>query len=87
MKVALVAKRKISATFGHSDGVVLDIIDGLPVDSDSNLKPMLLSVDKFFNSFQLADQCSLRNFPIIGTSKGNHLKSSNFKQEKIPEEV
>ena len=46
-------------------GVVFDIIDGLPFYSDGNLKPMLLSVDKFFNSFQLIDQCSLRNIPII----------------------
>ena len=52
--------------FGLGAGVVLDLIDGLPVDSDGNLKPMLLSVDNFFNSFQLTDQCSLRNIPVIG---------------------
>ena len=52
--------------FGLGAGVVLDFIEGLPVDSDGNLKPMLLSVDNFFNSFQLTDQCSLRNIPVIG---------------------
>ena len=35
--------------FGLGAGVELDIIDNLPVDSDSNLKPMFLSVDNFFN--------------------------------------
>ena len=28
--------------FGIGDGVVLDFIDGLALDSDGNLKPMLL---------------------------------------------
>ena len=39
--------RKIEhiTNFGLGAGVVLDIIDGLPVNSDGNLKPMLLSVD------------------------------------------
>ena len=39
--------RKIDniTNFGLDAGVVLDIIDGLPVNSDGNLKPMLLSVD------------------------------------------
>ena len=53
--------------FGLGAGVVLDFIDDLPVDSDGNLKPMLLSVDNFFNSFQLIDQCSPRNIPVIST--------------------
>ena len=60
--------------FGLGAGVVLDFIDGLPVDSDGNLKPMLLSVDNFFNSFQLIDQCSLRNIPVIGTLRANRMK-------------
>ena len=50
--------------FGPGTGVVLDIIVRLPVDSDGNLKPMLLSVDNFLNSFHLIDLCSLRNIPI-----------------------
>ena len=53
--------------FGLRVGVVFDFIDGLPIDSDDNLKPMLLSVDNFFNSFQLIDQCSPRNIPVIST--------------------
>ena len=53
--------------FGLRVGVVFDFIDGLPVDSDGNLKSMLLSVDNFFNSFQLIDQCSPRNIPVIST--------------------
>ena len=35
--------------FGLGPGVVLDIVDGLPVYTNGSLKPMLLSVDKFFN--------------------------------------
>ena len=41
--------------FAVGAGVVLDIIYGLSVDSDSNLKPMFLSADNFFNSFQMID--------------------------------
>ena len=44
--------------FGLGAGVMLDIIDGLPVDSDGNMKPMILPVDDLFNSFQLIDQIS-----------------------------
>ena len=39
--------------FGLGAGVVFDIIDGLPVDSDGNLKPMLFSVENVFNSFSI----------------------------------
>ena len=53
--------------FGLAAGVVLDIINGLSVNSDGNLKPMLLSVGNFFKSFLLIDQCSLRSITIIGT--------------------
>ena len=60
--------------FGLVTGVVLDITDGLPVDLDGNLKPILLSVDNVFNSFQLINQCSHRNIPIIGTLRLHHLK-------------
>ena len=60
--------------FGLGAGIVLDIIDGFLVDSDDNLKPMLLSVDNFFNSFQLTDSCSLRKIPIIGTLRANRMK-------------
>ena len=35
---------------------------------------MLLSVDNFFNSFQLIDQCSLRNIPVTGTLRANRMK-------------
>ena len=56
--------------FGLGAGVVLDFIDDLPVDSDGNLKPMLLSVDNFFNSFQLTDHCSLRNIKQERCSEG-----------------
>ena len=56
--------------FGLGAGVVLDFIEGLPVDSDGNLKPMLLSVDNFFNSFQLTDHCSLRNIKQERCSEG-----------------
>ena len=56
--------------FGLDAGVVLDIIDDLPVDSDDNLKTMLLSVDNFFNSFQLTDHCSLRNIKQERCSEG-----------------
>ena len=42
--------RKVDSitSFGLGAGVVLDIIDGSPVYSNGNLKPMLLSVDNFF---------------------------------------
>ena len=63
-----------TTNFGLGAGVVLDIIDGLPVDLDGNLKPMLLSVDNFFNSSQLVDQCSLINIPIIGTLRAYRMK-------------
>ena len=53
---------------------LLEIIDGLPVNLDGNLKPMRLSVDNFFNSFQLIDQCSLGNIPLIGTLRADHLR-------------
>ena len=73
--------------FGLGAGVVFDIIDGLPVDSDGNVKPMLFSVENVFNSFQLIDQCSLRNIPIISTLKaGLCERSSHFKQERCSEE-
>ena len=38
---------------------------------------MLLSVDNFFNSFQLIDQCSLRNIPVIGTLRA-------YRMEQVP---
>ena len=43
--------RKMDNTtkFTLGAGVVLDIIDGVLVNSDWNLKPMFLSVDNFFN--------------------------------------
>ena len=68
--------------FGLGAGVVLDFIDGLPVDSDGNLKPMLLSVDNFFNSFQLTDQCSLRNIPVIGTLRADRMKEVPISSKK-----
>ena len=54
-------------------GVVLDIIYGLSVDSNSNLKPMLL------NLFQMIDHCPLRNVPIRhfesrSVERNSHLK-------------
>ena len=66
-------------------GVVLDFIDGLPVDSDGNLKTILLSVDNFFNSFQLIHQCYLRNVPVIGFLRADRM-SSDFKQERCSKE-
>ena len=68
--------RKIDniTNFEIGAGVVLDIIDDLPVYLDGNLKPMLLSVDNFLNLFQLIDQCSLRSIPIIGTLRADRLK-------------
>ena len=72
--------------FGLGAGVVLDLIDGLPVDSDGNLKPMLLSVDNFDNSFQLIDQCSLRNIRYRHFEKVSHERSSHFKQERCSKE-
>ena len=63
-------------------GVVLDFIDGLPVDSDGNLKSMLLSVDNFFNPFQLIDQCSLRNIPVIGTLRADRMKKVPISSNK-----
>ena len=68
--------------FGLGPGVVLGIIDGLPVNSDGNLKPMFLSIDNFFNSFQLIDQCSLRSIPIIGTLRANRLKKFPISSNK-----
>ena len=68
--------------FGLGAGIVLDIIDGFPVDSDDNLKPMLLSVDNFFNSFQLIDSCSLRKIPIIGTLRANRMKEVPISSKK-----
>ena len=68
--------------FGLGAGVVLDFIDDLPVDSDGNLKPMLFSVDNFFNSFQLIDQCSLRNIPVIGTLRADHMKEIPISSKK-----
>ena len=74
---------------------MLDITDDLLIDSDGNLKPMLLSADNFFNLFRLIDQCSLRSIPIIGTLRADRLKevpissekrSSYFKREKGSEE-
>ena len=62
------------SNFGLGAGVVLDFIDGLPVDLEDNLKPMLLSVDKSFNSVQLIDQCSLRNIPVTGTLRADRMK-------------
>ena len=35
--------------------IVLDIIDGVPVDKDYNVTPLLLLVEKFFHSFPLID--------------------------------
>ena len=67
-------KTKDITNFGLGAGVAPDIIDGLAVDSDGNLKPMFLSVDNFFNSFQLIDQCSLRNILIKGTLRADRLK-------------
>ena len=58
---------------GLDAGVMLDIIDDLPVDSDDNLKTMLLSVDNFFNSFQLTDHCSLRNIKQERCSEGGRV--------------
>ena len=65
--------------FAVGAGVVLDIIYGLSVDSDSNLKPMFLSVDNLFNSFQMIDHCPLRNVPIRhfesrSVERNSHLK-------------
>ena len=67
-------KRNNMTKFGVGAGVVLDIIYGLPFDLDDNLKPMFLSVDIFFNTFQLTDQFPLRNIPIIGTLTADRLK-------------
>ena len=72
--------------FGLGAEVVLDFIEGLPVDSDGNLKPMLLSVDNFDNSFQLIDQCSLRNIRYRHFEKVSHERSSHFKQERCSKE-
>ena len=82
MKVALVAKQIISPTLDLVLELVLDFIDDLPVDSDGNLKPMLFSVDNFFNSFQLIDQCSLRNIPVIGTLRADHMKEIPISSKK-----
>ena len=43
--------RKIDniTNFGLGAGFLLDIIDGLLVDSDGNLMPLFLSFDTFFN--------------------------------------
>ena len=62
------------SNFGLDAGVALDVTDGLPVDLEGNLKPMLLSVDNFFNSIQLIDQCSLRNIPVTGTLRTDRMK-------------
>ena len=69
-------------SFGLGAEVVLGIIDGLPVDSDGNLKPMLLSVDNFFKSFRLIDQCSLRNIPIVGTLRVDRMKEVPISSKK-----
>ena len=63
-------------------GFVLDVSNGLPVDSDGNLTPILLSADNFFNSFQLIDQCSLRNIPILGTLRADRLKKVPISSNK-----
>ena len=60
--------------FGLGAGIVLDFIDDLPVDSDGNLKPMLLSVDNFDNSFQLK---YLRNIHYRHFEKVSHERSSH----------
>ena len=76
--------RKIDniTNFEIGAGVVLDIIDDLPVYLDGNLKPMLLSVDNFLNLFQLIDQCSLRSIPIIGTLRADRLKEVLISSKK-----
>ena len=61
---------------------MLDITDGLPVDSDGNLKQMLLSVDNFFNSFHLIDPCSLRNIPIISALRADRLNEVLISSKK-----
>ena len=43
---------------------------------------MLLSVDNFFNSFQLIDQCSLRNIPVIGTLRADRMKKVPISSNK-----
>ena len=68
--------------FGLGAGVALDIIDGLPVDLDGNLKPMLFSVENVFNSFQLIDQCSLSNIPIISTLRVDCVKEVPISSKK-----
>ena len=67
MRVALVAKRIISTT--------LDLVL-------ENLKPMLLSVDNFFNSFQLTDQCFLRNISVIGILRADRMKEAIISSKK-----
>lgn len=61
---------------------MLDIIHVLPADSDGNLQPMLLPVDKFFNSFQLIDRCSLKSNPNIGILRADRLKEFLISSKK-----
>ena len=61
---------------------MLDIIDGLPFDLDGNLKTIVLSVNTSLNSFQLIDQCSLRNIPIIDTLRADRLKEVSISSYK-----
>ena len=61
---------------------MLDIIDGLRINLDGNLKPLLLSVDNFFNLFQLIDQCSVRKISILDPLRADRLKEVPISSKK-----
>ena len=62
--------------------IVLDIIDGIPVDKDYNVTPLFVFVQKFFHSFPLIDQCSIRNISIIGTLSADCMKEAPILTKK-----
>ena len=44
--------------------------------------PLLIVVDNFFNLFTLIDQCSLKNLPILGILRIDHLKEATIYSKK-----
>ena len=44
--------------------------------------PLVIVVDNFFNLFTLIDQCSLKNLPILGILRIDHLKEATIYSKK-----
>ena len=73
--------------FGLGAGVVFDIIDDLPVDSDGNLKPMLFSVDNRFQLISIDWSVFSQKHPFYKYfESGSEERSSHFKQLRCSEE-